>query len=148
MELVETLRVRNTLGEGIQWDVETASAWWTDIQERTILRYMPSTGRLETFAMPERVGSFGLIEGSDDIVAAFESGFAISVPSVFQSQPLNCTLELAERTWSVGCLLQFRATLTLRIFGSEVLHHAPFVDVRAVWQFQNEFVIQRPFDSW
>lgn len=78
MELVETLRVRNTLGEGIQWDVETKAAWWTDIQERTILRYVPSTGALDTFAMPERVGSFGLIEGSDNIVAAFESGFAIA----------------------------------------------------------------------
>src|SRR6185503_10714904 len=70
MQLVETLRVRNTLGEGIQWDVETGAVWWTDIQERTILRYVPSTGRLDTFAMPERVGSFGLIEGSDNIVAA------------------------------------------------------------------------------
>jgi len=78
MELVETLRVRNTLGEGIQWDVETKAAWWTDIQERTILRYVLSTGALDTFAMPERVGSFGLIEGSDNIVAAFESGFAIA----------------------------------------------------------------------
>ncbi len=77
MKLVETLRVRNTLGEGIQWDVETSAAWWTDIQERTILRYVPSTGAFDTFAMPERVGSFGLIEGSDNIVAAFESGFAI-----------------------------------------------------------------------
>jgi len=78
MKLVETLRVRNTLGEGIQWDVETKAVWWTDIQERTILRYLPSTGALDTFAMPERVGSFGLIERSDNIIAAFESGFAIA----------------------------------------------------------------------
>jgi len=78
VKLVETLRVRNTLGEGIQWDVATGAAWWTDIQERTILRYVPSTGAFDTFAMPERVGSFGLIEGSDNIVAAFESGFAIA----------------------------------------------------------------------
>jgi sugar lactone lactonase YvrE len=70
--------VRNTLGEGIQWDVETKAVWWTDIQERTILRYLPSTGALDTFAMPERVGSFGLIERSDNIIAAFESGFAIA----------------------------------------------------------------------
>ncbi len=78
MKLVETLRVRNNLGEGIQWDVETGAAWWTDIHARTILRYVPSTGAFDTFAMPERVGSFGLIEGSDDIVVAFESGFAIA----------------------------------------------------------------------
>jgi sugar lactone lactonase YvrE len=77
MELVETLRVHNTLGEGIQWDVETDAAWWTDIQERRIQRYTPATRALDTFAMPERVGSFGLIERSSDVIAAFASGFAI-----------------------------------------------------------------------
>jgi sugar lactone lactonase YvrE len=77
MKPVEILRVRNTLGEGVQWDVQTGSAWWTDIQERMVVRYVPATGALDTFAMPERVGSFGLIEGSDDIIAAFASGFAI-----------------------------------------------------------------------
>jgi sugar lactone lactonase YvrE len=77
MEPVETLRVQNTLGEGIQWDVATGTAWWTDIQERKLQRYTPTTGAFDTFAMPERVGSFGLINRSDHIIAAFASGFAI-----------------------------------------------------------------------
>jgi sugar lactone lactonase YvrE len=77
MKPVETLRVGNTLGEGIQWDVQSRTAWWTDIQEKKIQRYTPATGALDTFAMPERVGSFALIERSNDIIAAFESGFAI-----------------------------------------------------------------------
>jgi sugar lactone lactonase YvrE len=77
MELIESLGVHNTLGEGIQWDIETQSAWWTDIQERRIQRYTPGTRALDTFAMPERVGSFGLIDGSSNIISAFASGFAI-----------------------------------------------------------------------
>jgi sugar lactone lactonase YvrE len=77
MEFIDALRVGNILGEGIQWDVKTQSLWWTDIQERRLHRYDWATKTLETFSTPERVGSFGLIEGGTDIVAAFESGFAL-----------------------------------------------------------------------
>ena len=35
---------------------------------------------LERFELPERLGSFGFVEGCDDIVAAFESGFAFYHP--------------------------------------------------------------------
>ncbi len=80
MELIDTLRVGNTLGEGIQWDVATQALWWTDIQERRLHRYDWASRKLETFPAPERIGSFGLIEGSTSVIAAFESGIALYDP--------------------------------------------------------------------
>ena len=34
--LMETLRVKNTLGEGVIWDAVGAAAWWTDIDGRKL----------------------------------------------------------------------------------------------------------------
>ncbi|HEY2070153.1 MAG TPA: SMP-30/gluconolactonase/LRE family protein [Rhizomicrobium sp.] len=76
IELVDIVPAGNTLGEGILWDAEHGRAWWTDIQERRLFRYDPLSRQTESFALPERLGSFGLVDGSDRIVAAFESGFA------------------------------------------------------------------------
>lgn len=75
---IDIVPVQNTLGEGIVWDGRRA--WWTDIQEKRLFRYDPATRALETFDLPERLGSFGLIEGDERIVAAFESGFAFYEP--------------------------------------------------------------------
>lgn len=72
--------VGNTLGEGVVWDCDSSRAWWTDIQEKRLLRYAPATGAIETFNLPERLGSFGLVKESAQIVAAFESGFALYAP--------------------------------------------------------------------
>ncbi len=79
-ELIDTVAVGNTLGEGVVWDDLGQRAWWTDIQERRLYRYDPKTRGLETFPLPERLGSFGFIQGSERIVAAFESGFAYYLP--------------------------------------------------------------------
>jgi sugar lactone lactonase YvrE len=79
-ELVEVIPVGNTLGEGVLWDVRRQRLWWTDIQERLLFRYDPERRALEQFALPERLGSFGLVAGSDGIIAAFESGFALYHP--------------------------------------------------------------------
>ncbi len=80
MELIDTIRVQNTLGEGIQWDVGTQALWWTDIQERRLHRYDWATRSMQIFATPERVGSFGLIKGGSGVIAAFESGIALFDP--------------------------------------------------------------------
>lgn len=79
-ELLDTVAVGNTLGEGVLWDHLKRRAWWTDIHERRLYRYDPTTCALETFQLPERLGSFGFIQGSERIVAAFESGFAYYLP--------------------------------------------------------------------
>ena len=78
--LVQVLEVGNTLGEGVLWDEIGQRVWWTDIQERLLYRYHPVQDILEKFALPERLGSFGFVEGSDRIVAAFESGLAFYHP--------------------------------------------------------------------
>jgi L-arabinonolactonase len=78
--LVQVLEVGNTLGEGVLWDEITQRLWWTDIQERLLYRYHPVKDILEKFELPERLGSFGFVDGSDRIVAAFESGFAFYHP--------------------------------------------------------------------
>ena len=54
--------------------------WWTDIQERRLYRYDWATRKWKTFPTPERIGSFGLIEGHSAIIAAFESGIALYEP--------------------------------------------------------------------
>ena len=36
--LMETLRVKNTLGEGVIWDAVGAAAWWTDIDGSKLYR--------------------------------------------------------------------------------------------------------------
>jgi L-arabinonolactonase len=78
--LVHVVEAGNTLGECVLWDDIGQRIWWTDIQERLLYRYEPVNGGLEKFRLPERLGSFGFVEGSDRIVAAFESGFAYYHP--------------------------------------------------------------------
>jgi L-arabinonolactonase len=75
-KLIEIISVGNTLGEGVLWDSLGQRTWWSDIQKRRLFRYDPLNRALESFELPERLCSFGFIEGSDRLIAAFESGFA------------------------------------------------------------------------
>jgi len=84
--LVDCVDVGNTLGEGVLWDSANQRLWWTDIQERRLFRYEPVRRVLETFELPERLGSFGLVENSDCLIAAFESGFALLDPEKTRTQ--------------------------------------------------------------
>jgi sugar lactone lactonase YvrE len=77
VEPAKIIEVGNTLGEGVLWDVETQSLWWTDIQERRLYRYDWNSRSLNQFITPERLCSFGFIQGSSQLIAAFESGFAL-----------------------------------------------------------------------
>jgi L-arabinonolactonase len=79
-KLTDIISVGNTLGEGISWEPAGERVWWTDIQERKLFRYDPISRTLESFELPERLGSFGFVEGCDKIIGAFESGFALFHP--------------------------------------------------------------------
>ncbi len=79
-KLVDVIAAGNTLGEGVTWDPLGERLWWTDIPERRLHRYDPETGSLATYVLPERLGSFGFVEGSARLIAAFESGFALYDP--------------------------------------------------------------------
>lgn len=78
--LIETLRVKNELGEGVIWDAAGAAVWWTDIQGSTLYRYSPQDKKLEQWVTPERLGSFALVANSDKLICGFASGFAYFNP--------------------------------------------------------------------
>jgi len=77
---VDIIKAANTLGEGVLWDGQTQSLWWTDIQERRLYRCEWAGRTLRVFALPERLCSFGFIAGSKRLIAAFESGIALYDP--------------------------------------------------------------------
>ena len=79
MEPIGTIKAGNTLGECPLWD--GAAMWWTDIEERCLFRFRWTERTLERFATPERLCAFGLVEGGELLVAAFESGFALFDPA-------------------------------------------------------------------
>jgi sugar lactone lactonase YvrE len=77
---VAIIPAANVLGEGVLWDDRAAALWWTDIQSKELLRFDWATQSLMRTALPHRLGSFGLIEGSGDIIAAFAGGIALFHP--------------------------------------------------------------------
>lgn len=80
MILIDTVRVKNELGEGVTWDHTASKVWWTDIQQRKLYRYDPETMQLEHWDTPERLCCFAPRENGQGLVAAFESGFAFYTP--------------------------------------------------------------------
>ena len=77
---VDILRVGNELGEGISWRARDQTLWWTDIQSSRLYRYTLATGNLQSFPTPERVGSFGFVSDSEQLITAFASGIALFDP--------------------------------------------------------------------
>ncbi|HLZ96507.1 MAG TPA: SMP-30/gluconolactonase/LRE family protein [Steroidobacteraceae bacterium] len=74
---IDVFRVANIVGEGILWDARRQALWWTDIQGRRLHRFDWVHATLDAVDTPDRVGSFGLIAGSDRLIAAFASGIAL-----------------------------------------------------------------------
>lgn len=64
---------RNTLGEVPVWDVAEQALYWVDIEGRLLQRLDPSSGRVESWDMPERIGSYALRE-TGNLIIAFASG--------------------------------------------------------------------------
>src|SRR5260370_24782418 len=74
---VDIFRVANLVGEGILWDWRRQLLWWTDIQGRKLHRFDWATATPQAVDTPERVGSFGLIAGSERLITAFAGGIAL-----------------------------------------------------------------------
>ena len=92
--MIATLAVdaQATLGECPLWCERTSSLWWTDIQGASLSRWQPAGGPLQTWAMPDRVGSFALCEGDDRLLLGIGLGIALFDPStgeVSQRIPLE-----------------------------------------------------------
>ncbi|MEQ9507263.1 MAG: SMP-30/gluconolactonase/LRE family protein [Hyphomonas sp.] len=81
IEFIDCIKVGNTLGEGVVWRASDQTVWWTDIQECLLYRMTWPACEVRSFSLPERLGSFGLVEGDDQwLVCAFETGFALFEP--------------------------------------------------------------------
>jgi len=77
---IKILTARNIIGEGISWDSRRHLLWWTDIPSCKLFRYDWSDGSIQILDTPERVGSFGFVSGSEQLIAAFASGIALYEP--------------------------------------------------------------------
>ncbi len=78
---IETIDVANVLGEGVLWRASDETLWWTDIQAKELYCLDWRTQEIKVFSTPERLGSFGFVDGHDDfLIAAFETGFALYHP--------------------------------------------------------------------
>jgi sugar lactone lactonase YvrE len=78
--LIETLKVKNILGEGIIWDAVGGAVWWTDIDGSKLYRYYWADKQLDHWITPERLGCFALMADSDYLICGFASGFAYFNP--------------------------------------------------------------------
>jgi L-arabinonolactonase len=74
---IDIFRVGNTVGECILWDSHRAALWWTDIEGRRLYRHDWTRWTMQIFDTPERVGSFGFVAGSEQLIAAFAGGIAV-----------------------------------------------------------------------
>lgn len=79
--LIEILPVGNILGECVLWDDMQEAVWWTDIHSRMLYRYRIGPQILDKWCTPERLCSFGFVDGDERLIAAFENGFAFYNPS-------------------------------------------------------------------
>lgn len=66
---VEVLAVRTQLGESPLWDSEHACLWFIDIQAPALHRLDARTQQLDTWPMPEPIGSLGLCASGRLLIA-------------------------------------------------------------------------------
>jgi len=73
-------QTHDILGEVPMWDEATQRLWWIDIEGCMLRRIDPVTGDIDSWQMPERLGSYAL-RAAGGLVCAFESGFAFFDPA-------------------------------------------------------------------
>lgn len=76
VELIDKVNCKNLLGEGVQWNPDDESFWWTDILSKKLFRYQLASKLLQQWDLPERAGCFSFTNNENKILAAFESGIA------------------------------------------------------------------------
>ncbi len=75
MEIKFAVDAKDMLGESPVWCAKRRALYWLDNLAPSVKRYIPSTGAVEVWEMPEFIGSIGLREGGG-FVAGMGSGFA------------------------------------------------------------------------
>jgi sugar lactone lactonase YvrE len=66
---MEVLPVRTQLGESPLWDAEHGCLWFIDIRAPALHRLEPRGGKVDTWPMPEPIGSLGLCRSGRLLVA-------------------------------------------------------------------------------
>ena len=75
--LQRSIPVANELGECILWDDRHGHALWTDILGKRLFIHDPRADSLDIREFDEELCAFALIDGSDDLLCAFRTGFAL-----------------------------------------------------------------------
>ncbi len=76
-----------SLGEGPLWDPRARRLYWVDIKGRRIHRFDPASGRDESWATPEDIGSLAVRE-KGGLVVALTSGFHFFDPARERFEPV------------------------------------------------------------
>ncbi len=84
IKLIDIISAGDTVGEGVLWDWRRQALWWTDIQRSRLYRYDWATRERALLPAPERIGSFGLVADSEQLIAAFASGIAMYEPAAMR----------------------------------------------------------------
>ncbi len=66
---------RDMVGEGALWDSKRKCLYWVDAMRNLIRRYVPATGKITDWKMPEHVGSLALHDEDNKLIAALRDGF-------------------------------------------------------------------------
>jgi len=74
-EIVCLAETKDILGEGPIWNEDDKSLYWVDNITPSLHRYTPTTKKLDTWPMPEQIGSL-VFRKNGGIVAGMKSGFA------------------------------------------------------------------------
>ena len=64
------------VGEGPIWDEDEGAVYWVDIKGPAINRYVPATGAIDRWPMPERIGCLARRRNAAGFIAGFKSGLA------------------------------------------------------------------------
>lgn len=74
--LIATIPCANTLGEGVQWNADDGSFWWTDIPAARLYSYQLASQQLRHWQLPEPLACFAFAKQDSRLLAAFASGVA------------------------------------------------------------------------
>jgi sugar lactone lactonase YvrE len=72
------LDIKAELGEHPIWSAEENCLYWLDIENATINRFAPATGKNTAWKLPARPGCFALCEGDQAVVAAQDGFYRIN----------------------------------------------------------------------
>ena len=75
-ELINTVGPGCTLGEGVLWNRDRESVFWSDIEENLLLEFNPGILTVSQYKVPSRLCSFGFTGSSSRLLAAFDFGLA------------------------------------------------------------------------